>query len=506
VALLRAVVKLIKDAQTNPGGNNFDLAKNNLNQFFKSESLSAFALGDAERAYLTDRLGGAAQRAIADLESNRFEVRDARHIEDCLLMSTVARRVAGDGDDLTRVRRVFDWLMLQVQLVPAGALAVPGGMQAQARPYDVLIRAMATEEGGWAERSWLFMSLCRQLGLDSGLILYSSRQPSLLEAKPAEPKPPGSNASGLTAWIVAVLIDGKPYLFDCRMGRVIPGPAGQGIATLEQVLTDPTILDQLDLPGKPYSTHTADLARGPLTVWLDSTLGFLTGRMRMLQEEFDSTLPGRERMVLFRDPAAQQDAFATAMGPRLARTELWYLPMEVEYQLFNNSAFVEATKYAIGIFDHHLPLLPARMGQLRGDLKGAVESYGAFRFAEKPVENDGQTPISPMTQKVLDMYATHYLGLAKIDQREPKLARLFFEQSLRRLPPADDLKTPFYFAFYRWGAHTGLGWACQALGDRAAAIRHLSSFQPTPQYHGNLIEARELIWSDPFVPEAAPSP
>ena len=101
-----------------------------------------------------------------------FTVKDARHIEDCLLLSTVARRVAGDGDDLTRVRRVFDWLVRQVQLVPAGSLAMPGGSQAQARPYDVLMRGMATEQGGWAERSWLFMSLCRQLGLDAGLVVY----------------------------------------------------------------------------------------------------------------------------------------------------------------------------------------------------------------------------------------------------------------------------------------------------------------------------------------------
>ncbi len=36
------------------------------------------------------------------------------------------------------------------------------------------MRGMATEEGGtWAERGWLFMSLCRQLGIDVGLITYT---------------------------------------------------------------------------------------------------------------------------------------------------------------------------------------------------------------------------------------------------------------------------------------------------------------------------------------------
>jgi tetratricopeptide (TPR) repeat protein len=211
-------------------------------------------------------------------------------------------------------------------------------------------------------------------------------------------------------------------------------------------------------------------------------------------------------MVLFRDPAEQQEAFAQALGSRLARTELWYLPMEVEIQLFSNPAFVAATQYAIAIFDHHLPLLPARMGQLRGDLQRAVESYGAFRFAEKPLQNDGQTPIPPVTQQILDLYATYYLGLAKLDQGEPRLARRFFEQALRNLPPIESLQTPFYFAFYRWGAHTALGRACQELGDTTSAIRHLTVDQPTPQHHANLIEARELIWDNPFVPDADPAP
>ena len=46
--------------------------------------------------------------------------------------------------------------------------------QVFARPYDVLLRGMATEADGiWAERAWLFMVLCRQIGIDTGLITYS---------------------------------------------------------------------------------------------------------------------------------------------------------------------------------------------------------------------------------------------------------------------------------------------------------------------------------------------
>ena len=70
----------------------------------------------------------------------------------------IANRVAGTGEDIDRVRRVFDWVVRQVQLVPPGTLGVGRLPQVFARPYDVLLRGMATEaEGYWAERAWLFM-------------------------------------------------------------------------------------------------------------------------------------------------------------------------------------------------------------------------------------------------------------------------------------------------------------------------------------------------------------
>ena len=71
----------------------------------------------------------------------------------------LANRVAGSGEDLARVRRVFDWVIRQVELVPAGSFGSGRLGPAFARPYDILLRGMATESEGtaWAERpgcSW----------------------------------------------------------------------------------------------------------------------------------------------------------------------------------------------------------------------------------------------------------------------------------------------------------------------------------------------------------------
>ncbi len=51
-----------------------------------------------------------------------------------MLYSKIAARVAGTGDDLSRVRRLFDWIVRQVQLVPAGSLGTPDLPQAPVRP------------------------------------------------------------------------------------------------------------------------------------------------------------------------------------------------------------------------------------------------------------------------------------------------------------------------------------------------------------------------------------
>ena len=87
-----------------------------------------------------------------------------RHIEDCMMYYGIATRVAGTGEDLDRVRRIFDWVVRQVQLVPPGTLGSGQLPQVFARPYDVLLRGMATEAGGfWAERAWLFMAFAARL-------------------------------------------------------------------------------------------------------------------------------------------------------------------------------------------------------------------------------------------------------------------------------------------------------------------------------------------------------
>ncbi len=184
-AILRQVIQLIQTAATNPGGDNFTLAAESLNDYFLGGRPEDFELDPQVRAFLEAQPGMPPNAGAGILNPKFTGQLDGRHIEDCMMYRYVTRSVlsraegaAVSGDDLAKARSLFDWIVSQIVLVPAGSLAAPNArtpdgqpFQAQARPYDVLLRGMATETGGlWAERSWLFLALCRQARLDAALL------------------------------------------------------------------------------------------------------------------------------------------------------------------------------------------------------------------------------------------------------------------------------------------------------------------------------------------------
>ncbi len=501
--ILGNVIKLMQTASTNPGGQNFAIATDNLNELFEQGTRpSDYFLSPAAQDFLLPRIYELTKQdpepVVKSFCSPKFTIRDARHIEDCMLYHVVANRVAGEGDDLTRVRRIFDWTARNILLVPPESLAGEGLRQAPARPADVLLRGMATEYGGlWSERGWLFMSLCRQIGVDVGILTFSPRQSAM--AKPAaqanRPQVP---------WVCAAIVEGKPYLFDHRVGLEVPSPDGTGVATLEEAIDDPSILGRLDLPGlSPYSTSSADLAGSTTKIGmiLDSSTGYFSPRMRLLQGQ----LRGQYRTILFRDPAEMAGNIARALGKRLGPLRLWDMPIHVEESLFNDSAFVQATLLTLRFFDGKYPLLYARTAQLRGETAEAIDKYVTLRFAEDAVMRDrNKTPISKDEQKALDFYATYFLAQCHLDQGNTKQAEDLYRQLLALSPEPGPGR--YYYYMLRWGALTNLGRISEARGDRAPAIAYYSQDVKTPQRHGNLIRARNLVWGHPFDEPAPPLP
>ncbi|QDV38327.1 hypothetical protein [Tautonia plasticadhaerens] len=517
-ALLRNVVSLLERAPLTPGGQNIRIATDNLNQYFKGTPDEAFRLSPESGSYLTEEMAKSPFK-VEDFEARAFELKDARHIEDCLLYHNIASRVAGPGTTLDRVRRLFDWTVRHVQLVPPDApipeiLAGQGIRPAPTRPYDVIVRGFASEIPGnaWAERSWVFLALCRQIGVDAAMIGYTTEVEVEVEAEAAAEG--GGDEAGEQEtkvevqerpyyWACAALVDGVPYLFDARLGMEIPAPDGGGVATLEQAATDPGVLDRLDLPDPPipYETEAADLGR--VRVFLDSSRGYFAPKMGLLQAD----LAGANRMVLHRDPAEQREAWASALGGRLEAVELWELPLTVEFRLFTDPAYVRAVQFVNLYFDPQFPLLGARLRQLRGDLADAKQELTRARFRRNvPQAAEGQ--IDPRAireiQESLDLFATYYLGLAQIDDEMPDQAIDLFEQSLR-LPPQDPAIVRGRPAtLLRLGAEANLGMLYDAKEEIGRATYHYSQSNTTPQSHGNLLRANALVFEDPFGPPPPP--
>jgi tetratricopeptide (TPR) repeat protein len=511
-AILESAVTLIQRAALQPGGENFKLATEKLNYYFEGTSLPEYQLAPQSREYLRSQLP---PNYLKDLESRAWSLRDARHLEDCMMYYKIATRVAGNGDDLDRVRRVFDWVVRQIQLVPPGSLGSPRLPQAFARPYDILLRGMATEaDGSWAERSWLFMALCRQLDIDTGLITYtksSTLEPRLnLDSAGSEPEFEG-RLMGMrrmpkvpVVWICAALVGDKAYLFDARLGLEVPGPDGKGVATIDQALADPAILERMNLPGlSPYGTSRASLLASPtkLGILIDSSRGYFSPKMRMLQ----SQLAGKDRTILYCDGSDQRDHFAAAFGSRLGRVSLWSLPLEVDRGLFTDARFVESIQSSLFLFRGEFPLLYARVKQLRGEFDEAIEDYVRLRFAEKaPLVNNKRGVIPQEIQDGLDIYATYYLALAHLERNNVEQAELMLRKLLEILPEAGP-NLPFYNMF-RWGANANLGRIYEAKKDLARAIAYDTQNDPTSQYVGNVLRARELVWQDPIARTAVTLP
>ena len=503
--ILANFIKLIQTASLNPGGQNFAIATENLNDLFgQGTNPNDFNYAPASRDFLARKLYDLTGQPPEDIEkivkaicSSKFTTRDARHIEDCMLYRVVANRIAGEGDDLTRVRRIFDWIVRNVELVPAQSLGGANVAQAEVRPADVLVRGMATEGSNrWSERGWLFMALCRQIGIDVGILTYTPRASMMATAK-AAPRP-------AISWACCAIVDQKPYLFEQRIGMEIPGPDGTGVATLEEAITDPNVLGRLEIPGlSAYGTTGAELAASPtkINVLIDSSMGYLAPRMRVLQGQ----LRGEHRTILFRDSRDQGANFKAAMGDRLGLVQLWDLPVRIEERLFNDGNFVAATQMALQFFDGRYPLLYARSAQLRGDLVEATDRYVALRFAENAVmKNPEKTLIPKEIQRALDYYATYFLAQCQMDRGNVKQAEDLYKKLVDMCPEPGPGR--YFYYMLRWGALSNLAKIADARGDRASALAYYLHNVQTSDQHGHLYRARQLAFDNPFGEPVRPLP
>ncbi len=81
---------------------------------------------------------------------------------------------------------------------------------------------------------------------------------------------------------------------------------------------------------------------------------------------------------------------------------------------------------------------------------------------------------------------------------------MMFRKTLELLP-AYGPNQPYYNMF-RWGANANLGRIYEAQKDYRRAIECYTQLDPTFQYVGNQIRARDLVWKNPMAGADSPAP
>jgi hypothetical protein len=225
-------------------------------------------------------------------------------------ISEHARSRERNPDDLAVAQALFDWTIRNIELIDVPRLpAKPTAEQAstvqlvQRRlPADVILQG----HGTMTQRAWVFMLLGRQQQLD--IVMLAVPDPD----RGGQPRP----------WLPALVYKGQLYLFDTSLGLPIPGPGGNGIATLSQAAEDESILKNLDLDESHHYPIKAAEAKQSMA-YIEASPGYLSRRMKALE----SQLVKEEHMVLSVGPhqIAKQLKDVAHLSPDV---KLWSLPYE----------------------------------------------------------------------------------------------------------------------------------------------------------------------------------
>jgi tetratricopeptide (TPR) repeat protein len=409
------------------------------------------------------------------LEAGVFEPHEGRLLQEAVWMRDISRWARGDSfDDLERAAALFDWTVRNVQLV-ADEDAVPH------RPWKVLLYGRGTAE----QRAWVFALLCRQLDLD--VVMLATKPPDL----PADASQAGQGEARF--WLPALVLGEELHLFDTRLGQPIPGPGGQGVATLRQVSEDDALLRQLDLEGVPYPI-TAEMLK-EVTAYAAADWFDLSRRALAV----DQKLTGDDRVVLAAGPSALAERLGAV--PQIGQVLLWELPFEtLRDQL---SLLPPARRREVLEFEPlatRPKLWKARLRHFQGRREGGdeqtatepsdiIDDHGeaAQLYTDKSVRptdreiSRNQSNDKRRVDTTAKLNATYWLGLLSFDDGKYDVAAHWFGR-----PELSDEGSP-----WAHGARYNLARTYEAQGNLAEAIALLEQ-DASSQQHGNKLRARRL--------------
>ncbi len=409
---------------------------------------------------------------VRSLRQPRFVAFDANHLQEVVLLSSVAKVARGDEiDDLARAQRLFDWVVRNVQVEPAPPTGAPFPIHL---PRQVVVMGRGTVE----ERAWTFLLLARQQGLDAVVIAV----------------PGAGTLDPPRLWVVALVSGSELYLFDPRLGLPLPGPDGQGVATLRQVVADDALLRQLDVEADAPYPFTAELA-GQALALIEASPSYLCQRMAMVENH----LSGDNRLVLSMRPTALAQRLAS-LG-QLAQVGVWAFPYEqlsrVLERPFQEATIREAMRYRLDNLpvkpqDFRTPMVAlqrARIFHLKGKYvsEGPEPSANALYQLARPTTVDIElAKLSPEAREAVvraKQDATYWLGLVAYERGDYATAIDYLkDRTLETWPDGP----------WTSGARVNLARCYEALGQAADAVAWYRADQSLER-PGSLVRAKRLL-------------
>ena len=431
--------------------------------------------------------------ALQELGTLKLSREDGVFLQTAVWLRDIAAWARGEEpSELARAIRLFDWVVLNVQLDSQDRVpTLPSGDALVQKPWETLLLG----HGSAIDRAWVYLLLCRQEGLDAAVLSVNRADPG------AEPR--------WDTWAVGVLINGKIYVFEPALGMPIPAKdgvkvvEGEGLvitpATLDELVADDSLLRKLDAdPRNPYPVRASQLDQ--VMVSIEGSYPYLSRRMEMIQR----MLSGEESLVITAHPSELATRFRGI--PHVSDVKLWALPYVAEKQRkeFDSAIaryLVSQTMPFMLTSDTGMPLWRGRILHLRGDLlgeEGAAQYYQAARPPERLIDSGQLSPEQQMMYTVAKLHAAYWLGLIAVQQGNRKSAEDYLINRTAMVLPDQPWQSGVLYA---------LGRLNERLGDYSQAITAYRSEFKLPNRFGNLVRARfveELTGAKPL--EVTPAP
>ena len=486
---------------------------------------------------LLEKVSSQATALVSRKELRRRHVtkEDIRYIKECVWLKTMASwaverapkasspklvtaHKGEEASQLIEAVRLFEWTMRNIQLIPLpktpqtilGGNQEPrwrsrdgqGGPGYRFYPWQTIVRGQGDEY----ERARVFMLLARQRGITTVLL-----------AKDATPE--GVTVKKVQPWLPGVIIGNKIHLFDTKLGLPIPGKTDGSIATLDELQSDPSLLQALNIGSTfSYRMSAADLKK--VVVLLNVSAQSMARRWHAIE----ANLAGKHKTVITQQPSRIVKRLKACKG-KYVDLQYWQIPFEnafyrrrIDKSIRTNPGFARTYYIRFPVFRPG-PIREARLMHLSGKFentetkkKGAKALYMDMRVSDKfaerlysdtrvqrrlkvrrdPKFTDAQWRSAVLAYRVQltknKMRASYWIGLIHMESGNYKAAAKWL--SVRLLDKYEITKQGDPCP-WRVGATYNYARALEAMGKFAEA-RNVLLRDETIGRHGSLVRARLL--------------